>query len=76
MTDLEKFIELYKSFGITCVVVNHDGVNSIFLGDYEHGYGDATKGTYSESFSGGYSGFYSQVVFDADGKFRWQSFRE
>lgn len=77
MTDLEKFVDLYKALGIECVVVLDEKCNSaILLGDYENGYGDAkTVGTFSEKFTG-YPGFYSQVLFDVDGNFISQSFTE
>ena len=76
MTDLEKFVELYKSFGIECKVVeekpyNKDGAHkAIYLGDI-----DSEDATTSEKLTG-YSGFGSDVIFDMEGKFIRQGFWE
>lgn len=70
MTDLEKFVQLYKDFGILCnVIVSENGQQCIYLN------GDSETGTFSERL-GGYNGFYSIVRFDIDGKFLFQGFFE
>lgn len=81
-TDLERFVELYKSFGIDCKVniAEKDGqlmhVNKddrfILIGDY---YDNKHETTGSDKFTG-YPSFYSDVVFDKDGKFKTQGFWE
>lgn len=76
LTDLENFTELYKSFGIECVIIQKDDHQVINIGDLDNGYGDGKEGTYSDKFTGGYPGFYSEVKFDKKGKFINQSFRE
>ena len=78
MTDLEKFIELYKSFGI-------DLKQEPFENDWG-GYVDdekpVTGGHRLELCEGdsdkfvGYTGFCSEVVFDKKGKFVRQGFWE
>lgn len=70
MTDLEKFIELYKGFGIKCVLLEKKEWFEIYLKDGCHG-----GVTQSEKFDG-YSGFYSDVRFDKQGKFIKQGFWE
>ncbi len=82
MTDLKKFIKLYKSFGIKCIVnVKIDSDTSIsdiknqhiYLGDVR--FDDGRKGTVSAKFDG-YLDFYSEVIFDEKGKFLSQGFWE
>lgn len=76
MTDLERFIELYKSFGIDCKVNQINEEQVIFLGDYD------SYDTYPEYEKtrhvslGGYGNFYSEVIFDKDGKYSRQNFYE
>ena len=67
MTDLEKFVALYKSFGIECNVIQKYGRQNILLG------GDSELSTTSELFEG-YYGTHSEVMFDLDGKFQGQIF--
>ena len=66
-TDLEKFIELYKSFGINCKIAKNDNGDNIIklCGSGSYMYEDVTK---SELFDG-YNGFYSDIIFDKNGKF-------
>jgi hypothetical protein len=69
MTDLEKFIDTYKQFGIDVKTYENEGNIEISL----NGYGDMA--TQSVKF-GGYSGFYSDVIFTKEGKFIEQRFFE
>jgi hypothetical protein len=71
MTDLERFVELYKSFGIECKVIDTDKGSEIWLcaGNLYH------NGTISDKFTGYYD-FFSIVRFDFDGVFMEQSFVE
>lgn len=76
MTDLEKFIELYRSVGIEVqvrdVVDSKKGaVREIFIGDYYN----PNIPKKSDKFFG-YVGFYSNIEFDKDGKFIGQGFWE
>lgn len=66
MTDLEKFIELYKSFGIALEAQNEKEGNGKFI---YMGVGDNEKFT-------GYACFCSFIFFDENGKFTEQSFVE
>ena len=70
-TDLQRFVELYASFGIDCVVHQENDKQLIDLGDTSY----TDNNTRSNKF-GGYSGFYSCVVFDSKGKFLRQGFWE
>lgn len=76
MTDINRFVELYKSFGIECKVNTVSDVGSqhleIIIGSGEYAYDEYTK---SDKFEG-YSGFYSRVKFDTNGKFINQGFWE
>lgn len=74
MTDLEKFVETYKQFGIKLHLnINPEGHTLVFLG-YEGFQGDY-KVTGNEKFEG-YIGFHSDLVFDENGKFLSQGFWE
>jgi len=67
MTDLQKFIELYQSFGIYLsdqVELNKDQEYNIWI--YPHDYYGEIKG--SEKLKG-YLGFYTSITFDINGKF-------
>lgn len=69
MTDLEKFIDVYKQFGIDIKTrINGDKIR-IKLGG---GDDDSTK---SAKFDG-YGGFYSDLEFTIEGKFIRQGFWE
>ncbi len=64
MTDLEKFVELYKSFGIELEVKEEDTHYAIIMEADTH-----------PKFEG-YNTFYSDVTFDTDGNFLTQGFWE
>ena len=83
MTDLERFVDLYKSFGIDCKVTkiyNEDEEvwqNEIILindtiGSDSYWNVELTKST---NFNG-YTDFYTSIVFTDDGKFKSQGFWE
>lgn len=73
MTDLEKFIDTYKQFGIEIkTFIEGDEIN-ILLGDaWEPDRNDITE---SDKFYG-HPGFYSTVEFSLDGEFIRQGFWE
>ena len=76
MTDLERFVALYASFGIN-VRINtlKDGRKYIIL----NGWGAAVDGGIDVTTSSkleGYPGFYSDVTFTPDGQFESQGFAE
>lgn len=74
MSDLEKFIQLYGSLGITLnPVQDGDEINVLIVADAPCWKGEGTS--YHPSFEG-YSGFYSKIVFDKDGKYLRQGFWE
>ena len=82
MTDLEKFIELYKSFGIKLKPYKDDKTNftTIFMqegnpDDFIGSRMNVKKYSVSNKFEG-YSDFFSMVDFDKDGKFIKQGFWE
>jgi hypothetical protein len=65
MTDLEKFIELYKSFGIELQKTmneNNQWVINMEAGDHEK--------------IKGWIGFFTYIIFDEKGKFIEQGFKE
>lgn len=72
MTDLNKFINLYKGLGIDLKVHNDDAGSYIVIG--EGSYCD-DKMTTSKKFIG-YTGFFSFIRFDKSGKFISQGFYE
>ena len=65
MTDLEKFIDTYKQFGID--VKTYEDSDKIRI--------DLNGSTESEKFDG-YCGFYSDLEFTKEGKFLRQGFYE
>ena len=71
MTDLERFVELYRSFGIECKVFieGSDCERRIYLSNMSFDYA-----TTSDKF-GGYIMF-SEITFDVDGRFIGQGFWE
>jgi len=76
MTDLEKFVELYKSFDINLKVIENEDDFEIILSEcavFDDPHNEITS--VSPKF-GGYTGFFSQVVFDKNGKFVCQKFYE
>lgn len=69
MTDLEKFIDTYKQFGIDVKTYEKcDKIRIVLNGWEDHS-------TESEKFDG-YSGFYSDLEFTKEGKFLRQGFYE
>lgn len=66
-SDLHKFIDLYKSFGIKCLVdMSSDKLTIVLL----------TRDSYLNELSDtqnkkivGYNGFHSEIIFDSNGKF-------
>jgi hypothetical protein len=75
VTHLEKFIELYTEFGIECKVNKHDDRQVILLALASNAKYNDKLVTYSNKF-GGYSRFFSLVVFDLEGNFMKQEFWE
>ena len=80
MTDLEKFIDLYKSLGVELKVENEnpkgdnddeEGFLFLILGDYY-----SIDNEPNPKLMHGYGGFHSIIHFDANGKFIKQSFWE
>lgn len=82
MTHLEKFVALYKEFGIDCKVnKDDDGIFFIvFVQEDEiynqyNPYNDDVEITKSSKFEG-YSSFFSDIEFDNNGNFIKQGFWE
>ena len=76
MTDLERFIELYRSIGIECYIYEDEEkwrTKEIKLGAAMYPSGDEFQ---SHPLIEGYGGFYTSIVFDKDGKFISQGFWE
>lgn len=69
-TDLEKYVELYRCFGIECIVeCNEEHMTSVItLGTDSHS-------TCSDKFNG-YTDFFTSISFDENGKFKGQGFYE
>lgn len=72
MTDLEKFIDTYKQFGIEVKVVENEKLNLEVKLRLSY---DDNFATESDKFDG-YSGFYSDLEFTKEGKFIRQGFWE
>ena len=68
MTDLEKFIELYKSIGITVEQEVRDDNIVLSISSW-------ALGKEQERLEG-YSGFYTDIIFSKEGKFIKQGFWE
>lgn len=68
MTDLEKFIKLYKDFGID-LKVRIENDNQVLDLNQKSIFGGSKKFT-------GYGGFSSDVIFNKEGKFISQGFWE
>jgi hypothetical protein len=73
MSDLDKFVALYKEFGIDIKVSKTDTGYSVTLIGERYGHDDAE--TTSPKFEG-YMGFYSLIEFNKDGNFIKQGFWE
>jgi len=73
VSDVERFIELYKSFGIECVVNKESDFNFIHLCVSDFPFDE--KSTLSDKIIG-YSDFFSTVRFDKEGNFINQGFYE
>lgn len=71
MSDLDKFLALYKGFGIDLGVIQEDGEQRVILAAWP-----APPGANLHPLFGGYQGFYTRVRFDAEGKFLGQDFYE
>jgi hypothetical protein len=69
MTDLEKFIDTYKQFGIDVKTFESEGKIIVNLNGWED------YSTESDKF-GGYGSFFSEVQFTKEGKFLGQDFWE
>lgn len=69
MTDLEKFIDTYKQFGIEVKTYEFEGEIIVNLNGYK------PNDTESDKF-GGYAGFCSVLGFTKEGKFIYQNFFE
>ncbi len=79
-TDLERFIELYRSFGIECKVNKVDVPHQYSHMKADDQYivltdGHEGKNETGDSRFNGY-GMYTDIVFDSDGKFKSQGFWE
>jgi hypothetical protein len=73
MTDLERFVELYRSFGIECKVTQFPKQEGQFIVMREaYGVKEVTESKKLD----GHLGFYSDVQFDENGKFLRQGFWE
>ncbi len=71
-TDLQKFVALFRGFGIGLEVRKmEDGNQMIQMGASPHDDYCTNSGKF-----GGYMGFYTVVYFDAAGKFKEQDFYE
>lgn len=80
--DMFRFTEFYRSLGIECKINKNDAEdfkrydNTLYEVRLSEGfYGGEEFSTMSEKFDG-YSGFYSSVDFDKNGKFIKQGFWE
>lgn len=72
MTDLDRFVELYRTFGIECNVNKKDSGYEIVLSEHTCYADGATR---SDKFDG-YCGMFTTISFDGDGKFIKQGFWE
>ena len=74
MTDLDKFVELYKGFGIDCIVFIKDACQCIIL--TEAGWGHPEDWYTQSGLFEGYGDFYTEIKFTKEGKFKSQGFWE
>ena len=77
MTDLEKFVDLYKSFGIECKISLQDfSVNAVYVIRLIHpAHNPEPDDTSCDKFEG-YNGHHTDVTFSLKGKFLKQGFWE
>jgi hypothetical protein len=76
MSDLDKFLKLYKELGIDCNVYNDpvdDDKFIVFRVEPMEDVEESNKSTYSDKF-GGHINSYSVISFDKHGKFISQCF--
>lgn len=71
MTDLEKFVNLYKSVGIEPIVYTENDRQVIVLATPDDLISNEENRTYSKLIDG-YQGFYTKLIFDLKGKFLHQ----
>jgi len=76
MTDLEKFVELYKSFGVDVVVDSCEVPGERLIHLTEGGMFNSGEGWTEDDRFKGYCDFFTTVSFDEDGKFVSQGFYE
>lgn len=74
MTDIQRYVELYRSFGIELTVRWTEDRSQQFLWFGHHNTIDKPFDEH-KSFDG-YSGFYTAVFFDRDGNYLSQEFME
>ena len=74
MTDLEIFIEIYKSIGIELHIIETNDTKELCFGFKDRFLPNDDMDTH-EKF-GGFQGFYTQIVFNLDGEFLQQNFWE
>jgi hypothetical protein len=70
MTDIEKFVELYKSIGIEPIVFNENDRQVIAFA-VQHDFGNEDNHTLSKLIDG-YQGFYTKLIFNMAGTFLHQ----
>ena len=75
MTHLEKFVALYKEFGIDVKVEKTNTGFSVKLSDSSYKSEEDIFTTFSDKLDG-YSSFYSDIEFDGEGNFKRQGFWE
>ena len=74
MSDLQAFIELYKRFGIELTPRYYEDKIEIILAEDDYYDGNPSHAL-TEKITG-YSGFYSSITFNLEGKFIEQGFWE
>jgi hypothetical protein len=74
-TDIEKFVALYREFGIECLVNRGNDYQFILMCRQKDAGGDDILTTSSGKFDG-YSYFFTKIIFDKSGKFIQQGFWE
>jgi len=76
MSDLDNFIKLYKSFGIDLKPKKTEKGEEVFVNGEYSVEPHIIIGMRQGDLFCGYSGFFSDVIFDKDGKFVEQGFWE